>query len=133
MTDIQRKRIEDFRKINKGYSEIARETGLSYESVKAYCRAHNLGGIRKGVSAESQVCRNCNRPLVQTPGKRHKIFCSDACRRCWDNSHRSKQNLKAYRICVCVHCGKEFEVYSTSKRKFCSHHCYIEYRFKKAS
>lgn len=31
---------------------------------------------------------------------------------------------------TCPACGKEFPVYGNSHRKFCSHACYIAYRFR---
>ena len=133
MTDKQRNTIKELRNINKGYSEVAQITGLSKESVKAYCQRHSLGGIRSGLIVESDKCRNCGSPLKLTGKGRKKIFCSDSCRHTWDNKHRNRKNYKAYRICLCKNCTSLFQVYSTANRQFCSHDCYISYRFKKAS
>ena len=36
---------------------------------------------------------------------------------------------KAVYTFTCPACGKEFTVYGNSHRKFCSHACYIAYRF----
>ena len=51
MNDCQRRQIETMRKQGMGYKAIARETKLSRDSVRNYCRWHHLNGY--GVSAKS--------------------------------------------------------------------------------
>ena len=129
MTDKQRQLIKDLREINMGYAEIASITRQSRDSVKQYCRLHGLGGIRKGLPEDNTKCRNCGKPITSTPGKKRKIFCSDYCRQYWNNRHRNFDHYKKFHIQVCANCGKEFKVFSTSVRKYCSHPCYITKRF----
>lgn len=132
MNDRQRQLIRELRDLNRGYSEVASITGLSRDSVKAYCRNHGLGGDRSAIEEDFSHCRNCHRPIESTPGKRRRIFCSDSCRHSWDNRHRNPDSYKAFHEQVCEHCGKTFRVYSTSVRKFCSHQCYVLSRFGKS-
>lgn len=75
------------------------------------------------------LCEQCGRPIIQNPGRKRKRFCSDACRNKWWNSHLDLVKRKAVYTFTCLACGKKFTVYGNSHRKFCSHACYIAYRF----
>ena len=46
MTNEQRERIATMRQDGCGYTTIAKVVGLTKDSVKAYCRAHNLAGMK---------------------------------------------------------------------------------------
>lgn len=76
------------------------------------------------------LCRNCLAPLEQTPHKRKRMFCSDACRMAWWNAHPESVQRKAYYTLTCRHCGKQFESYGNSHRVFCSRDCYLKFRRK---
>ena len=51
MNDCQRRQIETMRKQGMGYKAIARETKLSRDSVRNYCRWHHLNGYGAAVAA----------------------------------------------------------------------------------
>ena len=51
MNDCQRRQIETMRKQGRGYKAIARETKLSRDSVRNYCRWHHLNGYGAAVAA----------------------------------------------------------------------------------
>jgi hypothetical protein len=51
MDDCQRRQIEAMRKQGMGYKAIARETKLSRDSVRNYCRWHHLNGYGAAVAA----------------------------------------------------------------------------------
>lgn len=51
MDDCQRRQIETMRKQGIGYKAIARETKLSRDSVRNYCRWHHLNGYGAAVAA----------------------------------------------------------------------------------
>ena len=51
MDDYQRRQIETMRKKGMGYKAIARETKLSRDSVRNYCRWHHLNGYGAAVAA----------------------------------------------------------------------------------
>ena len=61
MNDCQRRQIEAMRKQGMGYKAIARETKLSRDSVRNYCRWHHLAGYGRAVAAafrEEQACED---------------------------------------------------------------------------
>ena len=76
-------------------------------------------------------CRCCGEPLGQIPGKRKRFFCSEECRRKWWTEHPEASGGKALYSFTCSACGKKFAVYGNQSRKYCSHQCYIQARFKK--
>ena len=54
MNDCQRRQIEAMRKQGMGYKAIARETKLSRDSVRNYCRWHHLNGYGAAIAAASR-------------------------------------------------------------------------------
>ena len=102
-------------------SEIAARLGLSPSTVRSHIHRHRH--VR-----DEQSCKHCGKPLVQTKGHRAKKFCSDSCRMAWWNSHKEEVNKQAYYKLTCQHCGKEFDSYGNSNRKYCCRACYIASR-----
>lgn len=130
MTNEERMRIAELQRQGYGYKKIATITGLPQNTVKSYCSRHP---VQKNDFAESDgLCRNCKKPLEQTPHKRQKKFCSDFCRMAWWNAHPERVQRKAYYTLTCRHCGKQFESYGNSHRVFCSRDCYLKFRRKEA-
>lgn len=124
MNDEQKQKIISLRRDGAGYGSIATELGISINTVKSFCRRNSLTAPKK-----SSICEECGKPITQNPGRKRKRFCSDACRNKWWNNHLDLVRRKANYTFTCPACGKEFTVYGDSHRKFCSHACYIEYRF----
>jgi len=84
MNAIQKEQIRRMRQEGSGYSRKAQSLGLSENTVKSYCRRNALGGIGATLpKPEEAVCRNCGKPLPQLPGRKTRVFCSDACRVVW--------------------------------------------------
>lgn len=132
MTEEQRNRIVSARKNGMGYAKIAAEIGMTKNAVAAFCRRNGLSG-NMSVSAdksEDGLCRECGKPLVQEDGMKTRVFCSKECKAKWWREHPEKMNHKATYQFVCAACGRPFEAYGNSKRKYCSHSCYINARFK---
>ena len=77
MTSAQIEQVIRLQEAGKGYRTIASELGLSINSVKSWCRRHPV--------EETPVngCKQCSAPLIQFPGKRKRIYCSDRCRYLW--------------------------------------------------
>lgn len=48
----------------------------------------------------------------------------------WWKEHPKMLNKKAVYTYTCAGCGRKFTAYGNSKRKYCSHACYIKDRFK---
>lgn len=109
-----------------GYKKIAQQLNLNINSVKSFCRNHQL----TSKNLQSIYCKNCKQLLVQKDKHKKRIFCCDACRRNWWNQHRHESRSKNKVEVLCKYCGKEFQAYVHEKRKYCSHQCYIESRFR---
>ena len=133
MTNEQRERITTMRQNGCGYTTIAKAVGLTKDNVKAYCRAHNLGGIKADsnarISPEQDFCLYCGKSLQQSYGRKKIKFCSSNCRQQWWNAHPEQVRRKAIYTFTCAHCGKSFTAYGNAGRKYCSHSCYISDRF----
>lgn len=133
-TQEQCVRIQELRAAGAGYRLIAQELDLSRDTVRYYCKAHNLAGI--AVQPESEVspegfCCQCGMPLPLQSDNRTRRFCSDSCRWKWWHEHNGEANRPSatrHQV-VCANCGKPFLAYSSKARKYCSHACYIRDRF----
>lgn len=127
MNNQQKQAITQLRKQGLGYKKIAQELGLNLNSVKSYCRNNQL--TTKAISPE--VCRHCQGVLSQKEKQKKRVFCSDGCRTSWWNRHRHKvKSTKRVEI-ICLNCQHSFSAYPHEKRQFCSHECYVTYRFKR--
>lgn len=138
MNSQQREQIERLRFQGMGYMKIAHKLSLSVNTVKAYCRRNNLAGMMAAKipdagmdTANARFCPQCGAEIAQTPGRKRRKFCSDACRMAWWNSHPELVNRKAIYHLVCSACQQPFDSYGNQNRKYCSHACYITDRFKK--
>lgn len=128
MTKIQKQQIENLRKDGCTYKAIAEALGLSFDSVKCYCRRCGFTG--NGHKKSIDTCDECGAVLQQLPGKRKKRFCSTKCRMAWWAKHGDQLNKKSAAEVVCRHCGKTFTAYNGENRKYCSSLCYGKARSK---
>lgn len=101
--------------------QIAETLGIHVGTVRSYIRRHPE-------IENARFCLTCGIPVVQTPGRKAKKFCSDKCRMKWWNKHQDHVNRKAYYTLTCIQCGKEFQSYGNQKRKYCGRECYTEAR-----
>ena len=133
MDGIQKEQIRNLRGEGLSYAEIARQVNVSRDAVISFCRRNGLQEIKKPrtavKTAVGDVCRECEKPLVQVVGMKRRVFCSKECRVKWWKEHPERLNQKAVYQYTCPHCGKPFSAYGNSKRKYCSHACYISDRF----
>ena len=127
MTEEQKTAIQDLRSKGEGYKKIAQELGLPPNTIKSFCRRMQMP--KTETVPEGDTCECCGKSIKQTTGRKHKRFCSDACRHKWWNSHLHLVQRRAVYRLKCQHCGREFEVYGNSHRKYCCHACYIAERF----
>lgn len=128
MTDEQKQQIISLRRNRAGYGSIAATLHISINTVKSFCRRHSL--VAPG---NESVCEQCGKPIAQNPGRKRKRFCSDACRNIWWNAHLNLVKHKTTHTFTCPNCGKTFTAYGNSRRKYCSHSCYVTYRFRSVS
>ena len=133
MTDKQKKEIERLRGEQYSYNRISAMLGIPLNTIKTYCRRHDLGGniVEKTstITKGNAKCLMCGVAVAQNIGRKEKKFCSDICRNKWWNSHLDLVNRKANYKYACPCCKREFTVYGNSHRKYCSHECYIRDRF----
>ena len=132
MTDQQKKQIMAMRLRGDSHAVIADALGLSRNTVKSFC----LRNLRpeplevQAAPALTGTCAQCGKGFTLCPGHRQRRFCSDQCRMTWWNAHRDLLKSKAKVEHTCASCGKHFMGYERQRRKFCSHACYIAYRYK---
>ena len=133
MDEFQKEQIRNLRREGVSYAEIAKQVNVSRDAVISFCRRNGLQEIKKPVPVvktnAADVCRECGKPLVQVDGMKRRGFCSKECRVKWWKEHPERLNQKAVYQYTCPHCGKPFSAYGNSKRKYCSHACYISDRF----
>lgn len=126
MTELEKRKISDLRKQGLGYTKISKELGISVNTIKSYCRRNSA---TKAKIDDRHYCKYCGIEVKQNPGRKEKKFCSDICRMKWWNSHLDCVNRKAFATRTCIKCGKDFTVYGSSTKKYCSHKCYVAFRF----
>ena len=138
MTDYERQEIYKLRKEGLGYKAIGTILGLTRDSVRSFCKRNNLDGNAEVVGLNLKVmkeknllCINCGKLMDIKEKGRPRKYCSDECRRAWWNKNQDKrtQGEAAIYKYNCLFCGEEFTIYGNKTRKFCSHDCYIKYRF----
>ncbi len=123
MNKVQLNELMHLKNQGRSYGEIASALSLSKGTVKSFFS-------RKKQKSEEihTVCKNCGTALDRISGNRK--FCSDSCRYKWwrQNTEGNRKHLK---ISICKNCGKELKCYDNKNRKYCSHACYIDDRFKR--
>lgn len=130
MTEEQKKAIAGLREAGAGYTAIAKQMGMPRDTVRSFCRRNGLAGRAAEDFAEaSDRCRECGKVLRQEAGRKRRVFCCRACREAWWHSHPEKLSRRAVYAFTCAGCGKDFTAYGNSRRKYCSHACYIRSRF----
>ena len=133
MDKFQKEKIRNLRREGMSYAKIAKQVDVSRDAVISFCRRNGLQEIKKPIPVvntdAADVCRECGKPLIQVDGMKRRVFCSKECRVKWWKEHPERLNQKAVYQCTCPHCGKPFSAYGNSKRKYCSHACYISDRF----
>ena len=129
MDKFQKEKIRNLRREGMSYAKIAKQVDVSRDAVISFCRRNGLQEIKKPIPVvntdAADVCRECGKPLIQVDGMKRRVFCSKECRVKWWKEHPERLNQKAVYQYTCPHCGKPFSAYGNSKRKYCSHACYI--------
>lgn len=130
MNQNQQDEIKRLRNQGMGYKRIASELEISIDAVKYFCRKNGLTGT-KDISSQvyTSHCKECGLTMIQIRGMKVKKFCSNNCRQKWWNKNRNQLHRKQGIEVECPCCGKGFTAYQNEQRKYCSHDCYIKYRF----
>lgn len=122
MTNEQKAKITEMRTSGASYAVIASAVSLSVGTVKAFCSRHITEPKEDG-------CKRCGGEIINTPGHRQRVFCSAECQKLYWREHPEQMKHKATVNHICPSCGKSFIDYAGHHRKFCSHACYIAYRY----
>ena len=74
MTNEQKSTIIRLRSEGSKYASIAETVGLSINTVKSYCRRHNLAlaADKSSVVDNTPHCKQCGQPLVNKSGSKPK-------------------------------------------------------------
>ena len=134
LTGMQQERIQELRAQGVGYRLIAQELSLSRDTVRYYCKTHNLDGFAEDKMPAAQNnnrCLQCGAPIHQPVTGRKRRFCSDSCRWKWWhlNGDEVLRPTATRQDVTCPNCGKTFSAYRRKARKYCCHACYIRDRF----
>lgn len=142
MTNEQKEQISQLREEGASYKAISTKLGMSENTISSYCRRTHLdgyrGNIRTGKNCEKAIeadtrytdaCKNYGKTIEVLKGHRKRLFCTDACRNMWWNSHLDLVKRNSYYNFTCPVCGKPFTAYGNSIRKYCSRECYIADRY----
>ena len=125
MNEVQKQELIKLKNSGRSYKEMASTLSISEGTIKSFFR-------RQKIKCEEiyTVCKNCGVKLERSTKSNVKKFCSDVCRYRWWRKN-TEDNRKCVKINVCKNCGTKFKSYDNKVRKYCSHACYIEYRFRK--
>ena len=129
MTDRQKNEIVRMRQNGAKYSKISDVLGISINTVKSYCRRNKVQ-LKETKTGSGNFCKNCGKNIIQREKVKKRKFCCPECKTEWWNSHPEAVNRKANYELRCLSCGKGFVSYGNKGRKYCSHECYINARFK---
>lgn len=120
-------KITELRNKGLGYKKISQILGINVNSVKSFCRANKL--TSSYITAKPR-CKQCKKELYQPPKMKTLKFCCSNCRVEWWNRHRDQIKHKVKLEIICLGCGNKFYAYEKENRKYCSHRCYVNTRFK---
>ena len=129
MKERHQSEILRMRQAGISYGKIADVLAVSINTVKSYCRRNNIKPLDKPTVAQG-ICLNCGKTIIQHAKVKKRKFCCLECKTLWWNSHPEEVNRKANYELYCNSCGKKFISYGNKNRKYCSHECYINARFK---
>lgn len=130
MTPEQKEAVVQLRRQGLGYKAISSTLSLSINTIKSYCRRYQISKGNTEIPRKD-YCPSCGKVLTHCQSKKKKRFCGSLCRNRWWNSHLNEVKRQAFTNHVCQNCSIAFQSYGNSKRLYCSHSCYIAYRFGK--
>ena len=137
MNQSQKEQVSALRSSGESCVKIAVNLGLSVNTVKSFCRRNSIN-VKTAAKdtietvAKSTNCPQCGSNIKRVSGRKPKRFCADKCRVQWWNSHSEEVKQKALYTFKCACCNQDFTAYGNAKRRYCSHACYCQDRFKTA-
>lgn len=130
MNELEKNKILALRRKGASYGAIAQRLGLSVNTVKSCCRRNDSNALPDENmlidEAGQSACKHCGKLIHSIPGKRKRIFCSDACR--YAHAYETGRGLD--HTAVCSSCGMTFSYSGQTERKYCGRACYFTDRFQ---
>lgn len=123
MTEYQKEQIGILRHRGLSYRDIAAKLDLKTDTVRKHCLRNKEA--TEVLEEDGLHCRHCGKLLPL----RRRVFCSEECRRAWWAANPNRINKRKVEAIQCVCCGKVILDYPFRHRRFCSHSCYIDYRY----
>lgn len=106
--------IKEMRLQNMGYKLIAKNLGISRDTVRYYCKRLELEGTRGRVDEKKFVsCKTCGKGIEK---RKHRVYCSTECKR---DKPRAKPKMYTN---ICARCNEKFETLNKTK-KYCDKDC----------
>lgn len=124
----EKQQVMKLRSEGLGYKKIANELNISINTIKSFCRNNYL---TSEYMESKTCCKECGKELNQIGHMKVRQFCSCKCKQAWWNQHRNQAKRTIMEEHICPNCEKTFHAYARDNRKYCSHTCYINARFKK--
>ena len=135
MTGEQKQQIYMLRKKGLPFADIAGRLGLPRNTVKTFCWRNGLSDTEmkkpQGNRGFKGFCKQCGKTLEQKSKSRPKKFCCDKCRSAWWSENFLQLNRLTLLTLKCESCGAEFSCYPSQRKRFYSHACYINHRYRK--
>ena len=123
--DAQRQKVETLRAALQNASESFGENDRRTQNwqIQLNNAEAALNGMERELSANERAIESLSRQETEA---------ADATERLSQEISRQEEELagmkRAYYRLVCHQCGKEFEVYGNSRRKYCCRECYWKHR-----
>lgn len=116
--------IKKMREDGNSYKAIALFLSIPKSTVQSYCRRNKIKVNYKNKENSDLYlkCLYCKKELEQKSKLKPKKFCSDKCRHQWWSLKNGKKK-------ICDYCNQPY-ISSIKTKKYCSHECYINDRFK---
>ena len=128
MNSEQKRIIAEFRRSGVGYTEISEQLHLSINTIKSYCKRHDLTSTKKRYSGSVRLCLQCGNEIKQEEHRETKKFCCDRCRVIWWGKHSSLLRTPSKQTFICPVCRGSFSAYPSTRQKYCSRLCYARSR-----
>ena len=77
MDQGQKQKIIEMRNSGCGYKKISEQLQISVNTVKSYCKRHNLVLMEKRNSSSIRFCLQCGNEVKQEQHRKTKKYCSD--------------------------------------------------------
>lgn len=121
--------IGEMRLTGAGYKKIAKELGLSLNTVVWICKRNGLSGKEIGIPEVDYSpieCKFCKKEFK--PRWENQVYCSSSCRIAFNKPEPKTRQTKKKQVNVrkCIWCGKEYTAES-KKTKCCSKECGHKY------